>query len=248
MGTDIHLIVEHKKDGKWQRIDPPDFYPRDPWILKQILKAETEETDEQRADPDGMYQYYINKRDHDWYSGRSYKLFAMLANVRNGSGFAGIKTGEGYKPISLPKGLPPDLSVPVADETEQPGAFDFGYHDFSYLTLKELLDYDWTQKTNNTGIISWEQFVERQEKGITGEPDTYCGYISDAKMVTEEKALQLYSGGVRKDQPPGVTHVQIWWEQSYADSAHGFYKNLIPTLQQIEPNPEDIRIVFGFDS
>jgi hypothetical protein len=33
MGCDIHLAVEHKIDGVWQQIDPPDDFPRDPIVL-----------------------------------------------------------------------------------------------------------------------------------------------------------------------------------------------------------------------
>ena len=36
---------------------------------------------------------------------RNYSIFAILANVRNGRGFAGIVTGTGFNPISEPRGL-----------------------------------------------------------------------------------------------------------------------------------------------
>lgn len=40
---------------------------------------------------------------------RSYNTFAMLADVRNGRGFAGIKTSDGFPYIHEPRGLPADL-------------------------------------------------------------------------------------------------------------------------------------------
>lgn len=40
---------------------------------------------------------------------RSYNTFAMLANVRNGRGFAGTKTSDGFPFIHEPRGLPSDL-------------------------------------------------------------------------------------------------------------------------------------------
>lgn len=43
---------------------------------------------------------------------RSYNTFAMLANVRNGRGFAGIKTSDGFPYIHEPRGLPADLKEP----------------------------------------------------------------------------------------------------------------------------------------
>ena len=44
---------------------------------------------------------------------RSYNTFAMLANVRNGRGFAGIKTSDGFPYIHEPRGLPADLKAPT---------------------------------------------------------------------------------------------------------------------------------------
>lgn len=42
---------------------------------------------------------------------RHYQLFAVLADVRNGYGFAGVQTGEPVKPIAKPRGLPPDFEM-----------------------------------------------------------------------------------------------------------------------------------------
>lgn len=44
---------------------------------------------------------------HKYEMNRHYQLFAMLAGVRNGTGFAGVKTGEPVKPISEPRGVRP---------------------------------------------------------------------------------------------------------------------------------------------
>ena len=48
--------------------------------------------------------------NYEPYGDRNYNLFAILANVRNGTAFAGCKTGEGFNPISNPKGVPSDAS------------------------------------------------------------------------------------------------------------------------------------------
>jgi len=42
---------------------------------------------------------------------RNYDTFAVYANVRNGHGFAGVKTGEAWEPISEPRGFPDDFIV-----------------------------------------------------------------------------------------------------------------------------------------
>ena len=43
--------------------------------------------------------------------GRHYQLFAALAGVRNGFGFAGCVTGEPVEPIAKGRGLPEDFHV-----------------------------------------------------------------------------------------------------------------------------------------
>ena len=42
---------------------------------------------------------------------RHYQLFAVLADVRNGYGFAGIPTGEVVTPIAKRRGLPADFAM-----------------------------------------------------------------------------------------------------------------------------------------
>ena len=49
---------------------------------------------------------------------RHYQLFAVLAGVRNGTGFAGVVTGEPVKPIAEPRGYPKDFV------SECPDVFD----------------------------------------------------------------------------------------------------------------------------
>lgn len=63
----------------------------------------------------------------DW---RSYSMFGFLAGVRNYSA---------VPPISEPRGLPEDF-----DADEEAGGF-VGDHSFSWLTVKELSDFDYDQ-------------------------------------------------------------------------------------------------------
>ena len=56
-------------------------------------------------------------KDHGWHltdivpsQDRNYRAFAVLADVRNGYGFAGFSTGDAVIPISEPRGLPDDMS------------------------------------------------------------------------------------------------------------------------------------------
>lgn len=61
------------------------------------------------------------RSDAPRFSGRNYNEFAILAGVRNGTGFAGCDT-DGFAPIAEPRGLPDDMhnyGLFVATRTHQ---------------------------------------------------------------------------------------------------------------------------------
>ena len=64
---------------------------------------------------------------------RNYDTFAVLADVRNGYGFAGCDTGDGFEPISEPKGFPSDFEVINGDrhpiEKNTPSSRDLSHCD-----------------------------------------------------------------------------------------------------------------------
>jgi len=71
------------------------------------------------------------------YVERNYYLFALLADVRN-YGSAKIR------PISPPKGIPPDVSeigLRICRERGPEG------HSHSWLSASELISYDWSQRS-----------------------------------------------------------------------------------------------------
>src|SRR4051794_16548380 len=112
MGCDIHFYVEKKdENGNWQSADA--------W-----------ETEDGYDCPSIPYK----KR---FYSGRNYDLFGILADVRNGRGFAGVKTGDGFVPIAEPRGLPDDASPKIKADCDRWGVDG---HSHSYLSLSELLN------------------------------------------------------------------------------------------------------------
>ena len=106
MGCDIHLYVEKRVGDKWEAVPGPN-----PWH--------------------GMWDDEPEERLNDWiWDGRHYDLFAIMANVRNGYGFAGCDTGDGFVPIAMPKGLPDDVSPAI-----KPAPTDGGDgHSYSWLT------------------------------------------------------------------------------------------------------------------
>lgn len=68
--------------------------------------------------------------DGEPFGWRNYGVFGFLAGVRNYSGIA---------PISEPRGLPPEFS----DYCSYEGEFDLGDHSFSWLSVAELVAFDY---------------------------------------------------------------------------------------------------------
>jgi len=203
MGTDIHLAAEVYRDGQWHlaSVDLPD--------------------------------------------GRNYRAFAILADVRNGYGFAGFDTGDPVVPIAYPRGFPEDLSkelsklLYIEDEEEEwlddaqrdPPSVDedemeeidhvwLGNESFSWVTLKELLDYDLDAPVTLRGKVppdAAQRWKENREP-----PNNVAAYTSNPDWVTLE------------------------WQRPLQDSAP-LITELINALKPLG-EPSKVRIVFGFDS
>lgn len=249
MGCDIHMYVEHKQDGVWKSADiwKPDKY--------FDSKYETVQKD-------------IVEYEDRFYAGRNYDLFAILANVRNGYGFAGTDTGDGFIPISEPRGLPDDVSELIKDESEDWGPDG---HSHSWLTLKELLEYDWGQVTKHRGWVSQPVYTLWLKDGKRGEPRSYSGHVSgpDIEHISVEEMEKKIEEG-SKDMTPDIEKIMDTgldlgailnkkpgqktyyctpeWEETYEESAGSFISKTIPKLRELDPNPENVRICFWFDN
>ena len=213
MGTDIHMFVEKKTSEGWEAVkgENPYYIPGDEY-----------------GDEEYRYEGWL-------YNSRNYDFFAMLAGVRNGSGFAGVDTGEGFNPISEPKGLPKDASVEVEDY------FDDSYlHSKSWLSLKELKDYDLQQTTTQRGYIHEDDFEEYKELGrpLSG----YFGGVAGVNVIplTEEEYESLSEKEEGKEY-----FIRVEWEVTYKDCVGDTFEDIIYQLEDIG---EPIRIVFGFDN
>src|SRR4030095_12024926 len=80
------------------------------------------------------------------FDARRYSLFGILGNVRNGSGFAGVDTGDSWPSITDRRGLPADSPIDInreSDYDEPDGKHWLGDHSHTYVTLDELLAFDW---------------------------------------------------------------------------------------------------------
>jgi len=233
MGTDIHLEVEVKRNGKWERLPHPETpcwscAPYDPetgergeplgyfhpWLPVNEIPDGVKVIDYSDV-RNGRVQVDTKEPCHwckgtkivreQWYHDRNYNVFGVLADVRNGRGFAGTVTGTGFVPIAEPRGLPSDLSeeviaqlarmgekvengdlVPTGtgrsddlyDEMsdEPEGWWDLGEHSLSWVTLEEVLDtYDWERTTTQAGWVDPWNFELWRRNG---KPNSWSGGVS----------------------------------------------------------------------
>lgn len=221
MGCDIHLYVEKRVDGKWVAADKwgPDKY-----------------------DESGGRK--VVDYDDRFYTGRSYGLFSILANVRNGAGF---------KPIAMPRGLPKDVTPEVAAESE---SWDSDGHSHSWHTVADLLAYDWTQVTTCTGVIDAYQYARWAKFGGKDRnefPDSFSGMVGGGgvKIISEADMIAHVEGRDVHDQDAFTDlakyYCQIEWHPPYYRCAPDFWANAMPRLLHLG-KPEDVRIIFFFDN
>ncbi len=240
MGCDIHLFVEKRVKGRWVAAD------------KWTVDKDDDETPKRKC-----VEY--NQR---FYDGRNYNLFSILADVRNGCGFAGIKTGEGFEPIAPPRGLPADVCKEIADESERWGSDG---HSHSHFTVAELMAYDWTQVSILQGVvdgITFEQW-ERYGRSHGESPENYSGGVfgRGIKNIPEEEMRDLIKRSV--DEAEGIMpydkrqeflrerlanfYTTVQWKQPYYKCADTLLSRTLPRLWRLG-SPDDVRIVFWFDN
>lgn len=180
---------------------------------------------------------------------RHYMLFAWLANVRNGYGFAGVLTHDPLLPISDPRGLPSDFEVggeygedhPTTEEViamswrsdwREPNEAAYiwmGDHSHSWLTADEILDSK-VPRVLRAGVIPIEAFMEWDGES---EPSEWCGSTSGPSVVVSNPG----------EITPKTTHVQIHW-----DSSPDEFDYFIDELKRLKNEYGEVRMVFGFDS
>lgn len=186
---------------------------------------------------------------HDYDENRHYYLFAWLANVRNGFGFAGVLTGSPIKPISMPRGFPQDFKVEderhptdldkIAkwhlkymdeDEKKNPSVW-MGYHSQSWLFLEEIIKAP-KPVTWKTGVISKDYFYEWDGKS---KPEAYSGAITGHDIFVAPNPCSF---------DDKTTHVQVFWKENGDEL--DYFVELVQNLYN--EHGSNTRMVFGFDS
>lgn len=217
MGCDIHWNVEVRRDGSWVEMQLPEVQDYIDWFT------------------------YWNNVPGWYYKGRHYELFAILANVRNGYGFAGCDMGDPITPISMPKGLPDDVTETVKAESERWGVDG---HSHTWLTLRELQEYDWDQESIRRGAVSLEEYETRQRTGQ--DYQDWCGGIHGPNIVTIP-AILVESKAKRLLNEKKKVYVQDEWAVSLRETMNYFIEGTMKSLAELG-EPDDVRIVIWFDN
>lgn len=236
MGCDIHLYTEKRTA------------PGQPWELFRVYypcrwcvsgRSSVDVLD------DGHCFACKNTKKQHGYDEQNYDVFAQLAGVRN---------ENNIEPIAEPRGWPGDVSPDLrkfarhvtkhgwnkrthklCQELYEKHGTTPGEHSHSWLSLRELQYYDRHKVAEHSGIISIEAFRTWDGK----EPMTYCRGIGGAhtKLLTTEQARRGDDG----------THVAVEWQSTAEEDGGFFWKTFVPLLAE-HGDPDNIRIVFGFDS
>lgn len=215
------------------------------------------------CDIHGVYQV---KKDGDWKTvreiehNRNYDTFAILANIRNGRGFAGSDTGDSLPFIQEDRGFPKDFSI-YEDEYHSPSGLTeytpnsdqiwMGDHSHGWVTLKEVCEF--IEKYKNNTILKRAIVKEYEHKRLlkTGERPNRS-YFAENNTKTEvltQKEYQFLSslGSLPEKKEIFVQHE---WSEDLLEATY------IPQIkldmdnisEEYEVDQNDVRMVFGFDS
>jgi hypothetical protein len=259
MGTDIHLYIETRNGDGWEPVQPPFQRDEEGWssyrTWSDYWKPWSDPPSEQTI-PDPV--------------ARNYEVFAFLADVRNGYGFAGVPIFTPLEPQFAGRGIPEDTNYKeeeVDDDgevvEEHPDNFGIwlGYHDFTWATLKELLEAPWDLNMREYGVIhvsEYDDFVKN------GRPEHYSGGISGQGIKTfksEQVFLEALDRGEIPDEElnaeqgrfgaEGKLYVRVAWDDSPLTRS-SFYEWLncdwVKELSRAADGPENVRVTMGFDS
>lgn len=202
MGTDIHFQIHHQVKNDNDGNEPE-------WVFSGV-------------DDDEEY-------DSEFYIGRDYLLFAVLAGVRNRYG----TKNNPLKPIAPLRGLPPEL---IEDGDD---CLLYGVHSQSWLLSTEILEYFKSNViSRNTGIISMCQYMEWDKISPLYR---YSGNVFGEGVVildATEKLLSSY------ETETDNAYVRVSWEMDVSDELDYFIK----IIEKLQKEHGIVRMVFGFDS
>ena len=228
MGCDIHMFVE-----EWDGTSPIKEIVGEPaW---RIIGGSLCTYDDESG----------NETEFDWgptYHDRNYTLFAILADVRNWS-------SSNIDPIDRPRGLPKDVSHEVKMAREY---WDVNGHSASWLTLREILEYDgWEQKFAEVASSGPEGYRMWKETG-----DTLYLYLSRAKgREISNQEMDVVVSKMKKPDGNSVLmdvnsdiHTVATLTDTFSSVCDSFLKFVERLKDGAGGDLDRIRLVFWFDN
>ncbi|MFH5185757.1 hypothetical protein ACHHV8_25625 [Paenibacillus sp. TAB 01] len=232
MGCDIHLHVEKRVDGKWTQIigiNEPEIKYLENTIAD--IKARGEKADYWER----LLEEEKNGTSGFIYDGRHYLLFALLAGVRN---------QYEITPISEPKCMPNDVSSEIKSISEEWGCDG---HSHTWLTAKELTEFDWSQTVVQEGWVSENQYQVFMERG---RPESWSGGVGGGRV---RHVSNTEMNRILKEKYPWEENDSFYtlvkWALPYSEIVGSFYSWSVPKMKELAGNDlESARIVFWFDN
>lgn len=249
MGTDIHSIAQVRKSAS--RFNQLDIHEQPPTL------------------PDVWQTAAIGIAGDN----RSYNTFAMLADVRNGSGFAGIKTSDGFPVIHEPRGLPADLERDENDDHPVKRSALVAAWDWN----GELVDLD-SKEARRVSYLedamwlgdhshSWCTLAELKSF-VSNVASKHEARIHGVVALTEYRAAKAenraytsWCGGVygrdvvvvndaKAETQADATHVQTSWVKNalQVSCLNQIVTALEVVTQRCGVTDDNVRFVYGFDS
>lgn len=228
MGCDIHIAIQKQlADGTWEEIP----YQVAPW---------------NKDDRPLEIGIPVAPRR---FGARDYDLFGILANVRNGSGFAGCLTGSGWPSIADDRGFPAGFDVdallpdPKMAKYDERGPRWLGDHSFTWVSLDELKAFPWdTTLATIYGCVTGDVFDELKPRNL--KPANYSGGISGPgiQVYSEDEWLN-HRAECRAARP----YVRMSWTESAREATYDWAGEVIPWLESLADG-RPLRLVMGFDS
>ena len=223
MGCDIHIVIQRFEDGAWREV----VWQSEPYDFEGAPKA-----------VEGV------PIAPDVFDGRNYDLFGILANVRNGIGFAGSQMGEGWPSIAAGRGWPADFDLRhiTPDPQYREESRYLGDHSFTWLTLEELKDYRWDATESWLyGVVPADEY----DRLAGAPPEIYCGGVMGPGIKTYEpdeyKAAR--ETGTLVERP----HVRMGWPMTARAATGDWPGQVIPWLETLADGKQ-LRLILGFDS
>ena len=216
MGCDIHCFVEKKnrKTDKWEKIS-------------------------------GFKNAWDEENCESPFENRNYREFALLADVRNGCGWGYCPSdnteSDAIRPIALPKGIPEDVSPEVKKKID---ACAEDGHSHSYLTAKEISEYDTNNSVNIRGYVNVREYKKFKE---TGDADMLSQDVCGGNIIKKPNDECI---DFQEKNPDMYVFTQIEFKKTAAELARWLFGDGLKQLMERSEDGtgDDVRIVFFFDN